>query len=192
VKTRFLGFLVAAVTTVGSAAWAQEPQVPAYDQSMGQPPASMPEPPPPPQYQEAAPAPAYAPTVTVASPAADGQWVYTNQYGWVWMPYGANYTYVAGPGVAYSYTYYPRFGWRWVSAPWVIGYGPSPFWGRLGPSRFAWYGHPGFRGYAHGGWSGRPVFRSPVAHVAWHGGGFHGGGFHGGGFHGGGHFGRHR
>src|SRR4051812_15365813 len=150
-------------------------------------PPSIPAPPPPPQ---AAPADYYA--AAAPAPAPSGQWVYTNQYGWVWMPYGANYTYVAGPGVAYSYTYYPRFGWRWVSAPWVIGYGPSPFWGRLGPSRFAWYGHPGFRGYAHGGWSGRPVFRSPVAHVAWHGGGFHGGGFHGGGFHGGGHFGRHR
>src|SRR5450631_4408355 len=31
-------------------------------------------------------------------PAADGQWVYTQQYGWVWMPYGDKYTHVPPDG----------------------------------------------------------------------------------------------
>src|ERR1700737_4895159 len=26
-------------------------------------------------------------------PGPSGQWVYTDQYGWVWMPYGAQYVY---------------------------------------------------------------------------------------------------
>jgi hypothetical protein len=189
---------------------AQEPQA-APDYAEAAPPsAPMPEPPPPPEAQAqvsyAAPA-AYAPPATYAQPAAApaGQWVYTNQYGWVWMPYGADYTYVGGTNVAYTFAYYPHFGWRWLSAPWVVGYGPSPYWGRLGPARFAWYGHPGFRGYApRGGWYGHAgvrvaaphavyshaAYRAPAPHVAWRGGGggFHGG-FHGGGggFHGGGH-----
>jgi hypothetical protein len=167
VKMRVIGILIAAATTVGSAAMAQGPM--AQDpQAMGQPPGSMPEPPPPPQ---AAPSDYYAPApVAVAAPAPAGQWVYTNQYGWVWMPYGANYTYVAGGNVAYSYAFYPHFGWRWLASPWVLGFGPSPYWGRPGPVHFAWYGHPHFRGYAPRVVYNRPVFRATVApHVVYQG-----------------------
>ena len=162
-KKTLIGVLFAAATTMSTAAFAQPPQAPGPDPSWAPPP-SMPEPPPPPQAQAAPPAyyAAPAPAATIVAPAS-GQWVYTNQYGWVWMPYDASYTYVAGGNVAYTYAYYPHFGWRWIGAPWVVGVGPTPRWGHLGPSRFAWYGHPGFRGYAvaRGGWQ-RPVYRAPV------------------------------
>jgi hypothetical protein len=174
VKKTLLGVLIAAVTSIGSAALAQEPGW----QPTGQP-APMPPPPPPPQAQTYTPdayaaqtyaPPSYAAPAPVAPPAADGQWVYTIQYGWVWMPYGANYTYAPGGNVAYTYAYYPRFGWRWLSAPWVVNVGPSPFWGRLGPSHYAWYRSPAYRGHvAVGGWRERPmpVYRAaPAARVA--------------------------
>lgn len=177
-KKTIIGVLIAAATTVGGAAFAQAPQ-PAGPDPAWTPPAA-PEPPPPPQAQAA---PAYgaqsyayappAPAATVVAPAPAGQWVYTNQYGWIWVPYADSYTYVAGPNVAYTYAYYPRFGWRWVISPWVLGFGPTPHWGRLGPSRFAWYGHPGYRGrYVARGWYGRPAYRAPAYRApapAWHG-----------------------
>ena len=70
------------------------------------------------------------------------------------MPYDQAYTYVAPDGAAARmYVYQPRLGWRWVGAPWVIGVGPAPFWGRVGPARFAWYAHPWFGvGVRHGWW----------------------------------------
>jgi hypothetical protein len=192
VKTRMIGVLIAAATTVGSAAMAQEPAAPDY-QVAGQPPAPMPQPPPPPQAAPYDYAP--APEAVAPAPGPSGQWVYTNQYGWVWMPYGANYTYVPGGNVAYSYAFYPHFGWRWISSPWVLGFGPSPYWGRPGPVHFAWYGRPSFRGYApravaygygrpvfHGNpaprvvFRGSPVYRAPAVHAGWRGGGGQGGG----------------
>jgi hypothetical protein len=73
-----------------------------------------------------------------------GEWVYTAQYGWVWMPYDQQYTHVIETsGVAYEFVYYPRFGWRWVLAPWVFALGPRPHFIH-GPGRFAWYAHPWF------------------------------------------------
>ena len=74
-----------------------------------------------------------------------GEWVYTTQYGWVWMPYDQQYTHVIEKsGVAYEFVYYPRFGWRWVLAPWVFSLGPRPHFVH-GPGRFAWYARPWFR-----------------------------------------------
>jgi hypothetical protein len=167
VKSRVIGALILATTTIGPAAFAQEPQ-PVDSQEMGQPPAPMPEPPPPPEAAYASPA-GYAPApVAVAAPAPAGQWVYTQQYGWVWMPYGANYTYVTATDAAYTFAYYPRFGWRWLAAPWVLSVGPTPRWGHLGPVHFAWYGRPRFHGYvAHSTWYGRPEYRAPIVHATW-------------------------
>ena len=89
-----------------------------------------------------------------ADSSPTGQWVYTNPEGWVWMPYDQSYTYVTpGEDTAYSYVYYPAVGWEWISAPWVIGIGPRPYWGVYGPGRFAWYAHPWFhprRAYYYG------------------------------------------
>jgi len=95
------------------------------------------------------------------APPAAGQWIYTSQYGWLWLPYSQQYTYVsADGGVAYEYAYYPDGGWRWIYAPWVLGWGPSPYWGRLGPRHYVWYSRPWFRvGVVH---------RGPVYHRRWH------------------------
>ena len=72
------------------------------------------------------------------APASTGQWVYTSEYGWVWMPYSSTYTYAPPDGSTPSmYVYYPDFGWCWLVAPWLWGLGPSPFFGVLGPG---WYG----------------------------------------------------
>lgn len=91
-----------------------------------------------------------------------GQWVYTNQYEWVWMPYGKTYSSLPPDGSTPNmYVYYPAEGWCWVVAPWVWGWGVMPSYGLLGCSNFSWYGN-GFGlwcGYVgrssrpgHGGW----------------------------------------
>ena len=112
--------------------------------------AAPPAPPPPVEYVERAQPP--------AAPPVDGQWVYTRQYGWVWMPYDRAYTYVPDDGEPSMYIYATAGGWRWVTAPWVMGWGPDPYWGVRGRAYFAWYSRPWFvhREY-------RPVYRrAPV------------------------------
>ncbi len=110
------------------------------------PPANEPAPPqapPPPPASSPAPPRAQA----LAAPAVPpGQWVYTAQYGWIWMPYAAGYTYAPpGTGEPSMYVYYPAYGWTWVDAPWVWGLGPWPAFGVGGPVYFAWYGWGGWR-----------------------------------------------
>jgi hypothetical protein len=115
------------------------------------------------------------PPVAVAPAPAGGQWVYTSQYGWVWMPYGSAYTYVPAGAYPDMYVYYPSYGWRWVVAPWVWGIGPRPYFGLYGWARYGWYGHGfgrwyGYRGgpvwashgWGHPGWYGHPVVRPNV------------------------------
>src|SRR6478609_2206411 len=138
-------------------------------QTPAQPPAPTGTPPStPPAASATAPQPAPAPAQVVyppntapeqrvyepPPPAPTGQWVYTSQYGWVWMTYERAYTYVTPEADrAYAYVYYPAMGWRWVWAPWVISVGPAPFWGVYGPSHFVWYSRPWFRPhYAYGGY----------------------------------------
>jgi hypothetical protein len=91
-----------------------------------------------------------------------GQWVYTEQYGWVWMPYGDSYSYVPpdGQGEPYEYVYYPSSGWTWVGAPWIWGYGAWPYFGVYGPGRFGWYSHGWWR--TPGRWHFNPSFRGGV------------------------------
>ena len=112
------------------------------------PPPATQAPPPPPHAQPLEPPVAATPPRPPASaptPPA-GQWVYTRQYGWLWMPYEQSYTYVVPEAaLAYTFVYYPAFGWRWVVAPWVLGFGVAPYWGPLGPVHFVWYAHPWFR-----------------------------------------------
>jgi hypothetical protein len=93
-----------------------------------------------------------------AAPPAAGQWVYTQQYGWVWMPYGQSYTYVPAEGNPFMFVYGPTLGWRWVTAPWVFDYGPTPYWGVRGRAHFAWYSRP---------WFARRAYR-PVYHREYH------------------------
>jgi hypothetical protein len=106
-------------------------------------------PPPPSGPIQAPPAHAEAP----AQPPVPGQWVYTDQYGWIWMPYGDKYTHVVpGNEPPDMYVYEPSYGWCWVAAPWIWGWGPLPFFGVIGPVHFGWWGN----GYGHWyGFSGR-------------------------------------
>ncbi len=122
-----------------------------------------PEPPPPPgapAAQSAPPPVANLPTPPAATPepvaGAAGQWVYTNQYGWLWIPYAREYTFIPSDAQVFpdQYVYYPAYGWRWVVAPWVYGYGPAPYWGALGPRFFLWYSRPWFRVGGYWGWGG--------------------------------------
>jgi hypothetical protein len=135
------------------------PAPPPPAEAEAQPPGPPPSTPPPAPVFTNPPAPVAQPIEVppqAAPPAPaprvpDGQWVFTQQYGWLWMPYDQAYTNVDdNAALAYEYVYYPRFGWRWVVAPWVLGFGIAPHWGVLGPVRFAWYAHPWFRiGTAH-------------------------------------------
>src|SRR5262245_53392085 len=71
--------------------------------------------PPPPPTETPGPPTNQPPPAVHAAP--QGQWVYTEQYGWVWMPYGNSYTYVPTDGSAPNmYVYYPAVGWSWVVA----------------------------------------------------------------------------
>ncbi|HEX9242733.1 MAG TPA: hypothetical protein VF875_09870 [Anaeromyxobacter sp.] len=100
------------------------------------------------QVQPPGPPPGALPPPPPDQPApADGQWVFTQQYGWVWMPYGDAYTYVppGNTGEPLEFVFYGAYGWTWVSAPWVWGYGASPWFGRPGPRHYAWYQHGWWR-----------------------------------------------
>jgi hypothetical protein len=170
-KNIFLYLCVLGAVAAPSQVRADEPAMAPPAQAEARPPGpapgTMPPPPtfvnpPPPSgqpielHQQAAPAP--APPIA-AAPVPAGQWVFTQQYGWLWMPYDQSYTHVVDDAaLAYQYAYYPSYGWRWLVAPWILGYGVAPYWGTLGPARFAWYGHPWFRvGTAHlrPSWGGR-------------------------------------
>jgi hypothetical protein len=136
-------------------------------QDIEQPPVPSPEvAPPPPLASPVPPSQALLPAPengTTAAPPVAGQWVYTDQYGWVWMPYGAQYTYLPPGGAAPDmFVYYPAYGWRWVVAPWVWGLGPRPYFGVYGVVRFPWYG----RGFGH--WYGfAPRYHGWVARGYW-------------------------
>src|SRR4030095_15965018 len=71
-------------------------------QAVQNPPAASRDPPPPPKPVPtveptlpadvpAPPSPQVDSSVTTAQSAPAGQWVYTDQYGWVWMPYAQEY-----------------------------------------------------------------------------------------------------
>jgi len=183
-----------AVVGVGSAL-AEEPQAtPPTGPPAAAPPQAAPTqvPAPPasvqPSDQQQPAAQAQSPAVPPGVPA--GQWVYTGQYGWVWMPHAQSYTYVPDYGDPYMYVYDPVYSWRWVAAPWVFGWGPSPYWGSWGVSRYTWYSRPwfsspasrayggygayhsGYRGYAAPSYGG---YRGGYSGHAYGGVGYHGG-----------------
>ena len=119
-------------------------QAPTLAQPPTPPPAAVPPAPPllpPPRPRNEAEHRAQTPGLVDVGITADGQWVYTSQYGWVFMPYGAQYSYDSAEAdrYPYSYVYYPGFGWVWIAAPWVWGQGPYPYFGGSGPWRYRWY-----------------------------------------------------
>jgi hypothetical protein len=98
-KSATLVFLFALHQWAPTLALAQEPD----GTAQGQPPVDAPPPPPaelpsPPEPQ--AIAPVDAPSATIP----EGQWVYTDQYGWVFMPYSQNYTYVGSTDYPYVWS----------------------------------------------------------------------------------------
>ncbi len=127
---------------------------------------------PPPPPTEAPVPPSNDTQASTQEVAPTGQWVYTDQYGWIWMPYGDAYSYVPPSGdLPDMYVYYPTAGWCWVVAPWLWGFGPMPFFGIYGPWYFGWYGH----GYGH--WYG---FENHHGYAGWNGRGYwQGGRWHG-------------
>jgi hypothetical protein len=135
---RTLAVLTAALVLAPAISFAQ-------DEWETEPAPQTPEPealPPPPADTQAQP----APQATAEVPP--GQWVYTQQYGWVWMPYADTYTQVPanGYGSPYVYVYYPAYScWTWLAAPWVWGIGAWPYFGVYGPTHYAWYGHGWWR-----------------------------------------------
>jgi hypothetical protein len=125
--------------------WTAIPNAPAQAEAAPVPP-RPPDQPAPTQVPSAEAQAAQVPAATAtaaAPPAPAGQWVYTAQYGWVWMPYSNSFVYApAGIATPYMYVYGPAFGWAWVGAPWVWGYGPGVFFGvGVSATFFPWYGH---------------------------------------------------
>jgi hypothetical protein len=108
---------------------------------------------------------------TAPGDAKDGQWVYTQQYGWIWLRYAREFTYITPEGYAYSYAYYPGNGWCWLYSPWVYGWGPAPNWGARGRGYFVWYARPWF---ARPIGPPRPAPRGGIRSGAHWGGGHHG------------------
>ncbi len=100
------------------------------------------------------------------APSNEGQWVRTEQFGQLWIPYSQQYTFVPQDPQVYpsQYVYSADYGWRWVVAPWVYGWGPSPQWGAWGPRAFAWYSRPWFRVGGYWGWGG---FRGWGSYRGW-------------------------
>jgi hypothetical protein len=113
-------------------------------------------PPPPPADQQGAPqasAPQQAPYQgqeapppgwVQVDPQGTGQWVYTPDYGWVWVPAGT--VSQDAEGVPYSYLYTPTYGWTWYVSPW--GVGPYYYGG--------WVRHPWHPVGWRGGWVAQP------------------------------------
>jgi hypothetical protein len=92
--------------------------------------------------QQAAQGPA---TGAVQGPV-QGQWLYTDRYGWIWVPAGSEATTLnAQP---YVYLYAPTYGWTWFVSPWGFGpYHAGP-WVRAHGAAY-WHG-PGLRAaYPH-------------------------------------------
>jgi hypothetical protein len=128
-------------------------------------------PPPPAQVQEAPPPPAPpAPQASWVRAYPTGQWVYTSDYGWVWVPAGSATTMV--DGVPYAELYTPAYGWTWYVSPW--GFGPYHY--------GSWVVHPWRPVGWRGGWVAHPGVAVrlgvPRVGVGVRVGGYHGGGWH--------------
>ncbi len=114
-----------------------------------------------------------------------GQWVYTGEYGWAWLPYGAAYTYASPYGDADPdmYLYLPAVGWTWVVAPWLWGWGPRPWFGTHAGWHYGWWGHgwgTGWHGYRPAPYRQGFAYHGRLADRRGFGGGGHWGGRWGG------------
>jgi hypothetical protein len=121
-------------------------------------------------------APVYTAAPPVPAVSAQGQWVYTDQYGYIWVPEGSSTVYVQEQPYVYLYT--PTYGWTWYGSPW----GPGRYY--YGPWVHRAWGAP--RVWHRGGWYAPHVVVAPhvVGPRVYRGGGGYG---HAGGGHRGGH-----
>src|SRR5512140_1874113 len=89
---------------------AVQPSAAAPTQAPPAPPAQLP----PVPIQQDQPAQVAQP-MSAAPGTPGGQWVYTEQYGWLFMPYGDRYVYegTSYDEYPYAYVYYPSYGWSW-------------------------------------------------------------------------------
>jgi len=135
-----------APTTDATAPTAQTP-APAPAQATPQTAASAPLPVLPSQAPQYAPVPAEEgppPATQWTRPYATGQWVFTTEYGWIWVPAGTAATPVEG--VPYVYLYTPAYGWTWYISPWGVG----PYYYGV------WVRHPWHPVGWRGGWVAHP------------------------------------
>ncbi len=103
-------------------------------------PSTFPAPPPYGRVPYAAP-----PPPTPAPPAyTRGEWVHTDESGWLWVPSGAMT--VEDEGVPYAYMYTPAYGWSWYFSPWGAG----------AYYRGAWVRHPWHPRHWDGVWVAPP------------------------------------
>jgi hypothetical protein len=94
-----------------------------------------------------APPPAPPPAAASQPPVytyPTGQWVYTADHEWIWVPAGAST--VEMEGTPYVYLYTPSFGWTWYVSPWG--------WGRYHYG--LWVRHPWHPAGWHGYWVAHP------------------------------------
>ena len=130
------------------------------------------------QTTDASPAMPPPPEATPVAPQAQGQWIETAAYGWVWVPADST-TYVVG-AQPYAYLYTPVYGWTWYVSPW----GAGRFY--VGSWAHEWRGSPHV--WTRGRWIATPARVAPSrvihvesghpiapSHAAAHGGGGHGG-----------------
>jgi hypothetical protein len=90
--------------------------------------------------------------------SGQGQWVWTTDYGWVWVPAEAMPYEVRGE--PYVYLYRPTLGWTWFASPWGWD-GPIGGWGYARP----WYGsYWGPRYHAYDVYAPRAVNVAPPAY----------------------------
>jgi hypothetical protein len=113
--TKLIGTLVVCGTLVSLPAMAY-PQDDEGAYSVEPAPGATPEAAPPSELPPAPPSetpPAHQAQEQAPSSVPPGQWVHTQQYGWIWMPYSDGYTYYppGGYGEPYAYVFYPAYGW---------------------------------------------------------------------------------
>jgi hypothetical protein len=75
--------------------------------------------PPPPQVQIRPHEEAPNPDTRWVHTYPTGQWVYTTDYSWVWVPEASSTTVVEG--VPYVHLYTRAHGWNWYVSPWGVG-----------------------------------------------------------------------
>ena len=105
------------------------PSRPAVTEAQAEPPSTTPAAAPPLQPYVAPPPPTPPPPGYTR-----GEWIHTEDLGWLWVP-GESST-VTYDDVPYAYMYTPSYGWTWYVSPWGVG-----AYYRGGWARHPWHPH---------------------------------------------------